>query len=78
MLLTKQQSPRVQLILSAAGYPLTLPNDRFYLCENIRYVDSSGGSRSSSKGGDLYISYLGLPGVRYLAGLSGILDLYPV
>src|SRR6218665_2693301 len=29
-------------------------------------------------GGDLYISYLGLPGVRYLAGLSGILDLYPV
>ena len=28
------------------------------------------------RGGDLYISYLGLPGVRYLAGLSGILDLY--
>ena len=30
------------------------------------------------RGGDLYISYLGFPGVRYLAGLSGILDLYPV
>jgi len=39
---------------------------------------SSGGSRSSSKGGDLYISYLWLPGVRYLAVLSSILNLYSV